>query len=95
MPLDWDMQNPNTDGESATTDIGHFGAVMFEIITGQQCKFGLMQKWSQPGDPFTWPRRDSLASTRGLWLGHIIEACWVYGSFTSADELAAALEHAA
>ena len=87
------MEDSNADGESATTDIGHFGAVMYEVITGQHCKFDLMQDWKEPGDPFSWPRRDSLPSTHGLWLGQIIEACWVQGSFASADELAAALEN--
>lgn len=91
MPLDWNMKEPNEDGESASTDIGNFGAVMFEIITGQHCKLDLLQDWKEPGDPFTWPRRGSLPSTDGLWLGAIIEACWTQGSFTSADELAAAL----
>lgn len=43
MPLDCVMTEPNEDGESASTDIGNFGVVMFEIITGQHCRFDLMQ----------------------------------------------------
>ncbi|KAJ9636936.1 hypothetical protein H2204_005082 [Knufia peltigerae] len=94
MPLDWDMKDSNADGESAATDIGQFGAVMFEVITGQRCKFDLMQDWKSTGDLFSWPRRDSLPSVDGLWLGHIIEACWTQGTFSSADDLATALEQA-
>lgn len=50
-----------------------------------------MQDW-KPGDPYSWPRRESLPSTDGIWLGHIIEACWIEGHFASADDLASALE---
>ncbi|KAJ9497052.1 hypothetical protein H2202_007524 [Exophiala xenobiotica] len=92
MPLEWEMKDLNADGESVATDIGNFGAVMYEVITGQHCKFDLLQDWKEPGDPFSWPRRDSLPSTHGLWLGHIIEMCWVQGSFASADELATTLD---
>lgn len=89
MPLEWDMKDPNEDGESVMTDIGHFGVVMFNIITGQHCKFDL---W-KAGIPCSWPRRETLPSTDGIWLGHIIEACWTEGSFASADDLAAALDN--
>lgn len=69
-----------------------FGAVMYEVVTGQHCKFDPMQDWKKPGDPFSWPRRDSLPSIHDLWLSHIIEACLVQGSFASAGQLASALE---
>lgn len=91
MPLDWDMKDPNADGESVMTDIGHFGTVMFEVITGQHCKFDLLQDW-EPGDLYSWPSRGTLPSTESIWLGHIIEACWTEGSFASADDLAVALD---
>lgn len=92
MPLDWDMQEPDEYGKSASTDVGNFGAVMFEIITGKHRKFDLMQAWKEPGGPLTWPRRESLPPTEGLWLGHIVEACWAQGLFNSADGLAAELD---
>jgi Protein tyrosine and serine/threonine kinase len=92
MPLDWNMEGIVDLGWSVSTDIGAFGAVMFEIVTGQHCRFDLMQDWKEAGDPFTWPRRDSLPATDGVWLGHIIEYCWTEGSFTSAEELVARLE---
>ncbi len=92
LPLEWDMEEPDELGQSVSTDIGQSGAVMFEILVGQHCSFNLLQDWKEPGDLFTSPGRDSLPSTDGLWLGHIIEACWTQGSFTSADELAAAFD---
>ncbi|KAH0841208.1 hypothetical protein FOPE_06564 [Fonsecaea pedrosoi] len=95
MPLDWDMKKPNADGASVLTDIGNFGTVMFEVVTGRDCKFDLFQDWQpgQPGHPFSWPSKASLPSTDGIWLGHIIEACRTEGSFATADELAAALDN--
>jgi serine/threonine protein kinase len=91
MPLDWDLDGDDDDGYSILTDIGQFGAVMFEIVTGQNCKFDLMQDWKEVGDSMTWPRRDTLPSTSHIWLGHIIEKCWTQG-FRSANDLAAELE---
>ncbi|KIV81294.1 hypothetical protein, variant [Exophiala sideris] len=91
MPLDWHMKDPNADGESVMTDIGHFGTVMFEVVTGQHHKFDLLQDWKS-GEPYSWLSRETLPSTDSIWLGHIIEACWSEGSFASADDLAAALD---
>ncbi|KAK2806104.1 hypothetical protein FQN51_008057 [Onygenales sp. PD_10] len=91
MPLDWDLNGSDDVGFSIMTDIGQFGAVMFEIVTGQRCKFDLAQGWREPGDMYTWPRRDSLPSTINVWLGHIIEECWTRG-ITSAKDLAAELD---
>ncbi|EXJ82317.1 serine/threonine protein kinase [Capronia epimyces CBS 606.96] len=96
MPLTWDMSTPNLDGEGVATDIGQFGAVMFEVITGHHCTFDMMQESKESWDLFSWPPRDSLPSTEGVWLGHIIEKCWTQGEgfFASADDLVAALEQA-
>lgn len=90
MPLDWSLDGPDDLGCSILTDIGQFGAVMFEIVTGQSCKFDIIQDWKEVGDLPTWPRRDSLPSTSDVWLGHIIEKCWTQG-FRSANDLAAEL----
>ncbi|KIV96336.1 hypothetical protein PV10_00217 [Exophiala mesophila] len=73
MPLDWDLEGCDDAGFSIYSDIGQFGAVMFEIITGQRCSFDIYQEWEEVGDPTTWPRRETLPSTDGLWLGSIIE----------------------
>ncbi len=90
MPLDWKLDGSDDFGCSILTDIGQFGAVMFEIITGQSCKFDIMQNWKEVGDLPTWPRRDTLPSTNDVWLSHIIEKCWTQG-FRSAKDLAAEL----
>ena len=92
MSLDWDLDGPDDLGYSLMTDIGQFGAVMFEIVSGQKCIFDLMQDWKEPGDCFTWPRRDSLPSTSNIWLGHIVEECWTQG-IKSAKDLAAKLDN--
>ncbi|KAK2812763.1 hypothetical protein FQN50_001092 [Emmonsiellopsis sp. PD_5] len=91
MPLDWDLNGTDDLGFSILTDIGQFGAVMFEIVTGQKCKFDLAQGRREPGDLYTWPPRDSLPSTTNTWLGNIIEKCWTRG-ITSAKDLAAELD---
>lgn len=91
MPLDWGQDGCDANGFSIWTDIGQFGAVMFDIITGQRCVFDIYQDWKQVDDPTTWPRRDSLPSTRGVWLGSIIEKCWTKG-FVSAQDLVEELE---
>jgi serine/threonine protein kinase len=90
MPLDWSLDGSDDLGCSILTDIGQFGAVIFEIVTGQSCKFDIMQDWKEVEDLPTWPRRDSLPSTSDVWLGHIIEKCWTQG-FRSANDLAAEL----
>ncbi|KIW85358.1 hypothetical protein Z517_00748 [Fonsecaea pedrosoi CBS 271.37] len=91
MPLDWDLDDCDENGFSTWTDIGQFGAVMFDMITGQCCAFDIYQDWEQVGDPTTWPRRDSLPSTSGVWLGSIIEKCWTK-QFPSARNLAEELD---
>jgi len=58
--------NPNDAGESVATDIGQLGAVMFEVLTGQRCQFNLMQDRQESGDPFSWPRRETLSATYSL-----------------------------
>lgn len=65
--------------------------MIFEIVTGQSCKFDIFQDWKEVGDSTTWPRRDSLPSTSEIWLGHIIEECWTQG-YRSAKDLAAELD---
>jgi len=66
MPLDWDLDGPDGLCYSTMTDIGKLGAVMFHIITEEECKFDI---WNQ-GETPAWPRRDDLPSTKGVWLGH-------------------------
>lgn len=91
MPLDWDLDGCDGSGFSIWTDLGQFGAVMFDMITGQRCAFDIYHDWRQVGDQPTWPRRDTLPSTSGVWLGSIIEKCWTKG-FGSAQDLVEELE---
>lgn len=91
MPLDWDLDGCDDAGFSILTDIGQFGAVMFEITTGQRCTFDIYQDWKDVGDPTAWPRRETLPPTSELWLGSIIEKCWTKG-FVSAQDLQKELE---
>jgi hypothetical protein len=44
MSLDWDFSGSDELGFSTMTDIGKIGAVMFHIVTGQECKFDI---WDQ------------------------------------------------
>ncbi|OAL29778.1 hypothetical protein AYO20_09070 [Fonsecaea nubica] len=90
MPLEWDFVGSDDAGFSILTDIAHFGAVMFQIISGKDCAFDIYQEWTQVGDPTVWPSRETLPRTGGIWLGDIIDKCWSKG-FMSASELAQAL----
>jgi serine/threonine protein kinase len=92
MPLDWNLGGVIDLGYSVQIDIGAFGAVMFEIVTGVHCSFDHLQDWKEAGDPYKWPSRDGLPATNHVWLGHIIDRCWTEGSFTSAAELLSLLE---
>lgn len=80
LPLNVDMETACDAGYSILTDIGQFGALMYEIISGQPCEFDLFM--DQPLGPATaaWPRRENLPSVENLWLGEIIEICWKKGS---------------
>ena len=91
MPLEWDLNGSDDLGFSIMTDIGQFGAVMLVILTGQKCKFDIFQDWKEAGDSSSWPPRNSLPSTRKIWLDHIIEKCWTQG-YRSAKDLAAELD---
>ena len=91
MPLEWDLDGSDELGFSILTDIGQFGAVMLEILTGQRCKFDIFQDWKEAGDSSFWPSRDSLPSTTRIWLGDVIENCWTQG-YRSAQDLAADLD---
>ena len=41
MPGDWDLNGADELGFSIMTDIGQLGAVMYQIVTGQECKFDI------------------------------------------------------
>lgn len=92
LPLDADMETIDDNGFSIQTDIGQLGAVIYEVVTGgQQCQFDLFKDNPPDDGRARWPRRDSLPSTEGLWLGAIIERCWIEGGFQNAHHLSQAL----
>ncbi|EXJ78092.1 hypothetical protein A1O3_09253 [Capronia epimyces CBS 606.96] len=106
MPLDWDLNGCDNDGYSVMTDLGQFGAVMFEMVTGQRCRFDLLHDWKGTVEvtstsewkgveelPSTseWKTVEELPSRNEVWLGHIMEKCWNQG-FQSAKALATELE---
>ena len=81
MPVDWDLNGSNEIGFSRMTDIGQLGAVMYSVVTGEECKFDI---WDE-GNKSTWPQCDKLPPTGDMWLGQIIEKCWTHG-FNSVDD---------
>ncbi|OJJ68701.1 hypothetical protein ASPBRDRAFT_310138 [Aspergillus brasiliensis CBS 101740] len=76
LPIDTDMETAGDGGYSIQTDIGQLGTVIYEVIARQICGFDLFREGVPLDSRATWPRRDSLPSTDGLWLGSIIEKCW-------------------
>lgn len=92
LPLETDMETADDNGYSIYTDIGQFGAVMYEAVTGQHCEFDLFK--DQPPGPAraSWPRREDLPPTENIWLCSIVERCWTKGAFYNARGLLAALE---
>ncbi|KAL3435035.1 kinase-like domain-containing protein [Aspergillus tetrazonus] len=92
LPLDTCMETADWAGYSIYTDIGQLGAVMYEVVVGEQCEFDIFKDLPLELSNGTWPRREDLPSTEGLWLGPIIERCWTKGTFNSAHALWKELE---
>lgn len=93
MDPEWDLKGCDRYGCSIMTDIGQFGSVMFEMITGQHCYFDIYQDWKGVGNPTIWPRRETLPPTNEVWLGEIVEKCWTKG-FETAQDLERELDRA-
>jgi len=89
MSLDWDLVGADEQGYSVQTDIGQFGALIYEITTLEGCKFDLWQGSNRK--IATWPQRSSLPATEGKWLAEVMEKCWTRG-FVSVTELRDELE---
>jgi serine/threonine protein kinase len=87
LPLDTCMETADWAGYSIHTDIGQLGAVMYEVVVGEKCEFDIFRDPSLETTNGTWPRREDLPSTEGLWLGPIIERCWTKGAFGNAHDL--------
>ncbi|KAF7505122.1 hypothetical protein GJ744_001262 [Endocarpon pusillum] len=75
------MQTVDDSGYFIFTDIGQLGAVMYEVVTGEACEFDLFKNQPAGYAIATWPQREDLPSTQGIWLGYIIERCWTRRSF--------------
>lgn len=65
LPLDTDMHAADYNGYSIYTDIGQLGAVIYEIVAGQQCAFDLF-RISQPKPPGQSGKIFPLHRTSGL-----------------------------
>lgn len=91
LPRDADMETADQEGFSVQTDIGGLGTVIYEIITGRRVTFDAYQDFDLINTRAKFPRRDTLPSAEGLWLGHILERCWVERGFRNARCLLEAL----
>lgn len=91
LPLDSNMETVDENGFTTQIDIGLLGTVMYEIATGNKCEIDLFKDNSPTDGRAYWPERKSLPSTKGIWLGWIIEGCW-NGEFRSAHSLLQALD---
>ncbi|RHZ55752.1 uncharacterized protein CDV56_105671 [Aspergillus thermomutatus] len=90
LPMDSDMEAVDDNGFTIRIDIGLLGTVMYEIVTGNKCEIDLFKDNSPTDGRAHWPERRFLPSTRGIWLGWIIEGCW-NGEFSSTHSLLQAL----
>lgn len=79
LPITLDMRTVDDGGYSIFADMGQLGAVMYEVITGRTGEFDLFKNQPLGYAVVTWPPRNYLPTTDGIWLGHIIEKCWKQG----------------
>ncbi|PLB33891.1 serine/threonine protein kinase [Aspergillus candidus] len=86
LPLSTCMQTVDG-GYSIQTDIEQLGAVMYEVIVGDKCKFDIWESAPPDATRGVWPPREGLPRTNEIWLGSIIEKCWTQGAYLSAYDL--------
>ncbi|KAL3445264.1 hypothetical protein BJX65DRAFT_153786 [Aspergillus insuetus] len=79
LSLDFDIEAMDNNRYTTQTDIGFLGAVIYEVFTGIKCKIDLFKDNTPTEGRAYWPARESLPSTRGVWLGEIIDGCWTRG----------------
>ncbi|KAJ6087668.1 Serine/threonine-protein kinase HT1 [Penicillium canescens] len=92
LPLDVDMDTLDDNGYTTRIDLGFLGAVIYEVVTGKKCEIDLFKDNLPTDGRATWPRREFPPSTENVWLGSIIEDCWVDGGFRNARSLLLALD---
>jgi hypothetical protein len=88
IPLDVDMEKAEDNIASTSTDIFQFGSLVYEILTGQPCKYDLfaneeIERQSKINEATTnrepeatLPQPDRLPATGTLALSEIIRKCW-------------------
>jgi hypothetical protein len=87
LPLDACMQTVDKGGYSIQTDTGQLGAVIYEVVVGDICEFGIFKHVTPELSHNTWPRIEDLSSTQGVWLGPMIEKCGSKGVFRTVHDL--------
>ncbi|CAG7920652.1 unnamed protein product [Penicillium olsonii] len=95
LPLDVDMDTVDDNGYTTRIDLGFLGTVIYEVVTGKKCKIDPFKDNLPTDGRATWPSRQFLPSTENVWLGSIIEDCWVDGGFRNARSLLRALDSTA
>ncbi|KAJ5470469.1 Serine/threonine-protein kinase HT1 [Penicillium desertorum] len=95
LPLDVDMDTVDDNGYTTRIALGFPGAVNYEVVTGEKCEIDLFEDNLPTDGRATWPRREFLPSTEDVWLGSIIEDCWIDGGFRNARSLLRALDSVA
>jgi hypothetical protein len=95
LPLDVDMATVDDNGYTIRIALGFLRAVNYEVVTGEKCEIDLFEDNLPTDGRATWPRREFLPSTEDVWLGSIIEDCWIDGGFRNARSLLRALDSVA
>jgi hypothetical protein len=88
FPMETDIWNTEEFGFSFAKDICELGAVIYEVVTGQQLTD--FDRIAEEG--VGRPTRDQLPTTDGVFLGSVIEARWKKGKFRTTRELCQMLE---
>jgi hypothetical protein len=86
------MDTLDDNGYTTRIDIGFLGTVIYEVVTGKKCEVDLFKDNLPTSGRANWPQREFLPSTEDVWLGSIIEECWVDGGFPNARSLLRALD---
>ena len=92
LPLDVNMDTVDDNGYTTRIDIGFLGAVIYEAVTGEKCEIDLFKDNLPTDGRARWPWREFLPDTENVWLGSIIQGCWVDGGFRNARSLLQVLE---
>ena len=81
-----DMDKAEDSGFSVLTDLGQFGAVMYEVLTGWRCRYDLFAGQDESVQHPKLPDAGNLPTTDELLLGLVIRKCW-NGAYRNMNEL--------